>query len=102
MTELPPPPPSAGRKLVLSTADEAARKRARWYLLLVPFAFPVWWRLRREHPAAAQGLRLELAVCVLNSVLVALLGCCLFSTLAFRGQIIEVLTRWVIASGLVR
>jgi hypothetical protein len=108
MGRLPPPPagtrrPSFGaERPPLSPADEAARRRARWWLLLVPFTFPVYARVRREHPEAAARLRLELGVCVFNSVLFLLLGCCACSFAAFRVQLIDVLSRWLISTGLVR
>jgi hypothetical protein len=74
----------------------------RWWLLLVPFSFPMWFRLRSEHPEAAERLRFALAVCVFNSVLALLLGCCMVSLLVFRQQIIDALVPIVVDSGLVR
>ncbi len=108
MAGLPAPPPSPGgpsfgsaSRSPLPPGAEAARRRARWWLIIVPFAFPVYARVRREHPEAAERLRIELAVCVFNSVMVVLLGCCMLSFLVWREQLIDVLSRWLISTRLV-
>ncbi len=108
MAGLPPPPPASGptarerAPAGLSPEDDAARRRVRWLLLLVPFTFPLWLRLRREHPAAARAMRFEFGVCVFNSVAVVLLACCMVSLAMFRSQIVEALTKVVLDLRLVR
>lgn len=112
---LPPPPSSSGTSAAGALSGpggdatqepppelDARLKRLRWWLLLVPFTFPMWMRLRAEDPEAAGRLRFELSVCIFNSVLVLLLGCCMLSLLVARQQIIDALVPIVVRSGLVR
>jgi hypothetical protein len=111
---LPPPPPPqrpAADKASGSVGDAAEElspeltarvKRVRWWLLLVPFAFPMWMRLRADHPGAASRLRFELGVSIFSSVLVLLLGCCMLSLLVARQQIVDALVPIVVNTGLVR
>lgn len=77
-------------------------KQLRWKLILVPFTFMAWVRLRRESPEAAQRLRLELALNAVQSVIVLLLLAIMCGLLVFRQPIVDALARWLIGSGLVR
>lgn len=95
---LPEPPPQPPLP-PLAPEVEARVKRLRWALLLVPFTFPRWLALRREHPEAAGRLRGPFAVNVAQSVIVAVLLATLIALLVFRDAIVALLVRMIVGPG---
>jgi len=91
---LPEPPPCAAQEW-LTPELEARLKQLRWKLILVPFTFMAWVRLRRESPEAAQRLRPELVLNVVQSVIVLLLLALMCGLLVFRQAIVDALARWL-------
>jgi hypothetical protein len=48
---------------------EAELERATFWLVVVPFSFPIWLRMRRHRPAMAEQLRWAFWLNVAQSVL---------------------------------
>jgi hypothetical protein len=97
-----PEPPEGSRPRALSPELERRVRRLRARLILVPFSFPGWIRLRRTHPAAAERLFLEVLLNIAQSLVAALVVLLFVLLVAFREQIIASLARWVVDQGIVR
>ena len=97
-----PEPPEGSRPPALPPELERRVRGLRTRLILVPFSFPGWIRLRRAHPEAARRLFLEVLLNIAQSLVAALLVLAFVLLVVFRDRIVASLVEWVLDQGIVR
>lgn len=101
---LPPPPPLSGQDAdELDDERRRVRNRTAALLLMVPFSFPAWFRLRRQDPDLARRLRPALAANITQDLLIVAMAVFLIWFTGNRDAIIEVLSDrlsdWILEQG---